>query len=181
MGIRFDAQACMSALRLALIDAMKQLQQELLNEARQHMLTPEGAASLHEDEIKDIANVIVASIAGGAWAAMDEWGIGSLSDRRNPALKDYIGSNMWNPARGSDMIIKSRPDMPGQVDIFGNAVNGRGKGGVDLEKLGIVEARPPSHAIETAVRWMKQGHMREVIKKTIETFPFGSFIIVDGK
>lgn len=177
-GIRFDAQACINALRLALIDAMKQLQQELLNEARQRMLTPEGAASLHEEEIRDIVNVIVASIAGGAWAAMDEWGTGSLLDESNPALEAYKNSPAWNPAR-YDNKIRSRPDTMGQIDIFGRPVRGRGKGGVDLEALGIVSPQPPSHAIQTAARWMQNGRMKAVVYDTIRRFPFHQFIITD--
>ncbi len=178
MGIRFDAKACIDFLWLNLYGAMKQLQQELLNEAKQRMLTPEGAASLHEEEIRDIANVIVASIAGGAWAAMDEWGTGSLMDTSNPALTEYRNSAMWNPAR-PDTKIRSRPNAPGQIDIFGRPVNGRGKGGIDLEALGKVTPQPPSHAIQTAARWMQNGRMREVIQSVVNKFPFHSFIVVD--
>lgn len=178
MGIRFDAKACMSAIRIALIDAMKQLQQELLVEARQRMLTPEGAASLHEDEIRDIANVIAASIAGGAWAAMDEYGTGSLLDESNPVLEEYKRSAAWNPAR-PDNTIRSRPNAPGQIDIFGNPVNGRGKGGYDLEAAGIVEPQPPSHAMQTAARWMQNGRMKDVIRGVVGSFPFHRFIITD--
>jgi hypothetical protein len=172
---------CINFLWLNLYQAMKQLQEELLLNSQHGMLTAEGKESLHDEEIVDIANVMVASIAGGAWAAMDEFGVGSLSYRQNPALKDYIGSPAWNPARGSDMVIRSRPDTPGQINIFGEPVSGRGKGGVDLEKLGIVEPRPPSHAIETAMRWMKHSRMREVLQNIINNFPFGSFVIVDGR
>lgn len=159
---------------------MKQLQQELLNEAKQGMLTPEGAESLHEDEIKDIAGVIVASIVGGAWAAMDEFGSGSAMDTSNPALADYKNSSMWNPAR-HDNKIRSRPNAPGQIDIFGRPVNGKGAGGFDLEAAGIVKPQPPSHAIQTATKWMANGRMRKKIQETVKNFPFGRFIIVDKK
>lgn len=156
---------------------MFELQQELLAEAKQRMLTPEGIESLHEEEIKDIANVIVASISGGAWAAMDEYGTGSLMDASNPALAEYKGSDAWNPAR-YDNKIRTRPDAPGQVDIFGNPVNGHGKGGYDLEKEGKVTAMPPSHAMETAMRWMKNGRMQSKIQEVVRNFPFGKFIEV---
>ena len=156
---------------------MQQLQQELLIESKQRMLTPEGIESLHEDEIKDIANVIVASISGGAWAVMDEYGTGSLMDVSNPALDKYKNSPAWNPAR-RDNKIRSRPNAPGQVDIFGNPVNGHGKGGYDLEKEGKVIPMPPSHAIETAMRWMKNGRMRSVIHGVVKNFPFGKYIEV---
>ncbi len=159
---------------------MKQLQQELLLEAQQNMLTPEGRESLHEEEIKDVASVIVASIAGGAWAAMDEFGYGSLMDESNPALEQYRNSAMWNPAR-HDTKIRSRPNALGQVDIFGRPVRGKGKGGHDLEAKGIVSPSPPSHAIQTAARWMRDHRMREKIKETVRRFPFGNFIVTDNK
>lgn len=156
---------------------MKDLQQELLAEAKQRMLTPEGAESLHDEEIKVIAGVIVASVVGGAWAAMDEFGTGSLMDTSNPALNEYKNSPMWNPAR-HDNKIRTRPNMPGQIDIFGNPVNGRGAGGYDLEAAGVFNPQPPSHALQTAARWMKNYRFRQKIKEVISNFPFGKFIEV---
>lgn len=161
------------------MQAMKDLQQELLDESRQRMLTPEGKLSLKEHEIKDIAGVITASIMGGAWVAMDEWGTGSRMDLSNPALEAYKNSPMWNPAR-PDATIRSRPNTPGQMDIFGRSVKGRGKGGIDLEALGKVTPSPPSHAIQTAARWMRDVRMREKIKSVIRNFPFGSFFVTDN-
>jgi hypothetical protein len=160
--------------------SMKQLQQELLAEAKQGMLTSEGAEDLEADDIGIVANVIIASIVGGPWAVLDEWGYGSLMDPNNPALEDYKSSGMWNPAR-RDNKIRSRPKQPGQTDIFGNSVDGRGKGGHDLEADGKVQPQPPSHALQTASRWMANGRMKEVIQNTIKTFPFGRFFIVDKK
>lgn len=154
---------------------MVDLQKELLAGAKQGMKTPEGAESLQAGEVDMVANVITVSIVGGAWAAMDEFGTGSEMDLFNPALPDYIKSQMWNPARGNDTTIRSRPDTPGQVDIFGKPVRGKGPGGYDLEEAGIVDAQPPSHAIETAMRWMRHGRMRERIKETIAYFPFGKY------
>ncbi|MCX7772921.1 MAG: hypothetical protein N2376_07400 [Clostridia bacterium] len=159
---------------------MVDLRQELLAEARQGMRTSEGAESLQEGEIEDVANVIVAAITGGAWAAMDEWGTGSKMDPSNPALADYLASNAWNPAR-SDFTIVTRPNMPGQVDIFGKPLNGKGSGGVDLEAIGKVTPQPPSHAIQTALRWMSLGRMQRAVKSVVASFPFGKFIVITKK
>lgn len=181
MSIRLDTQSLLNNLRKELILSTKELQVELLNEAKIGMQTPEGKESLHEEDIADIANVIVASIAGGAWAVMDEWGTGSLMDSGNPALDDYKNSSLWNPSR-TDTTIRSRPNSPGQIDIFGNPVNGRGKGGFNLEQLGgIYSPTPPSHAIENALKWMKLGRMQEKLQQTILYFPFHKYLITDKK
>ena len=160
---------------------MKQLQIELLEEAKQGMLTPEGAKSLTDEEITDIANVITASIVGGAYAAMDTFGKGSLMDLSNPALQNYMSSEIWNPER-HDTTIRSRERGPYQ-NIFGETVYSRSNvPGIDLEKLGgKFEPQPPSHAIETAMRWMANGRMAGLLKNVVATFPFGQFIIVDKK
>lgn len=175
MGIRFDAARCIQDLQARLVIVMVDLQAELLADAKQGMLTSEGAESLQAGDVEMVANVITVSIVGGAWAAMDSYGTGSEMDLFNPALPGYFKGQAWNPARGNDTTIRSRSDAPGQVDIFGKPVRGKGPGGYDLEEAGIVDAQPPSHAIETAMRWMRHGRMREKIKETIAYFPFSRY------
>ena len=179
MSIKFDSQGCILALKQELMFTMKQLQQELLNEAKQGMQTPEGKDSLTNGDIEDIANVISVSIVGGAWAVIDEHGTGSLMDLDNPALADYKNSDLWNPAR-RDNKIRTRPAGT-YTNIFGETRAGRGKGGYDLEAAGKVTPTPPSHAIENALRWMKNGRIQRLVKETIVMFNFGRFIKTDKR
>lgn len=162
---------------------MADLQQELLAQAKQGMLTSEGAKSLHEGDVEMVADVITASIIGGAWAAMDEHGTGHMMDRaeNNPALNDYIGSEAWNPSRTGFTVV-GRPAGT-YTNIFGERVTSKGKmEGREIEYPGYQGKHafvpvPPSHAIETAMRWMKNGRMKEKIKSIIAFFPFGKYII----
>jgi len=155
--------------------AMKQLQQELLLEAKRGMLTAEGAESLQDEELVVIANVVIASISGGAWAAMDEFGTGSKMDTSNSALSAYRASGLWNPSR-TDNKIRSRK-RGRYINIFGEAVNSPSNiSGIDLEAIGKVKAQEPSKAIQTAALWMQNGRIQSVIRSTVLNFPFGRFI-----
>jgi hypothetical protein len=184
MTIRFDAERAIVAFEKHLVARMAVIQAELLIDAQSIMLTQEGAKDLHTDAIKVTAGVIIARILGGPWAIMDEWGTGSWMDRKNPRLNEYRRSNMWNPARDTAAIM-TRPNQPGQINIFGESVNGRGAGGVDLERLakagkadGKYLPQAPSHAVQTAFRWMRQGEFRRHLNMAIRTFPWSRYLIV---
>jgi len=184
MSIRYDAQGCIDLLRQFLIIALKKLSLEYLAEAKSHMLTPKGAESLHEGEAEEVANVITTAIVGGAWAAMDEWGTGSMMDyQNNPAFEKYMNSGLWNPAR-HDLARRGRPAGE-YVNIFGETKTSKGKlAGVDLERLareGKTSQKflptPPSHAMQTAARWLRINRVQTVIKEVLKSFPWKKFII----
>ena len=178
--MRFDANAAIAALTQRLIVAMKQLQGEFLNEARQGMRTPEGAESLYEGDVTIAAGIISAEVIGGAYAAMDEYGTGSAMDTSSPAFLDYRMSDLWNPAR-HDTTIRTRPAGPYE-NIFGETKVARGPGGFNLErKGGKYEPQQPSHALETAARWMQNGRMQRVIEQALADMDWGRFFVEDRR
>ena len=176
MGIRFDTAGCINALRLHLIATLKQLQGELLEETRSHMNTSSGMQDITAEEIEEIADVLIARIRGGAWAVMDCFGRGSLLDVNNPALDSYRNSDLWNPAR-QGLEIVGRP-AGRYKNIFGETVYSSGAfEGINIEGVGGFEPWPPSHAFQTAARWMKNGRIQTVLKRALREFPWGKFII----
>ncbi len=177
MGIRFDGNRAIADLVEILKIDLLLLEREIIAEASAKMRSQEARKGLTPSEVEQVATVISVSIIGDAWAVMDEWGTGSKMDMSNPALREYMGGPMWNPAR-YDRTIRSRPDTDGQIDIFGRSVRGYGEGGRDLEITGEVEALAPSHAVKTAMRWMGDKRFVEKINKTLKRFPFGNYIII---
>ena len=178
MGVILNFESCVLSLGKYLLGVLLQMQQEYLAEAKSHMRTPEGAESLHEGDIEALAGWLATSIIGGAWAAMDEFGTGSLMDRDNPALPDYMKSDLWNPYRKDDLAIRSRKAGP-YVNIFGETVVSTAKQpGYNLEQKGGKYApQPPSHALQTAARWMMSGRVIEIWQKALDDFPWGDFIV----
>lgn len=174
MGVKFMREPCQKALQVRLVQALKQMQKVYLAEAQSHMRTPEGAKDLKEGEIKALATYISAEVIGGAWATMDEWGRGSLMDPNNPALMSYQQSSLWNPHR-VDEAIRTREGP--YTNIFGERKPGSKKGGINLEGKPGFEPWPPSHAMQTAMRWMRIGTIQKILRDAIATFPFHKYII----
>lgn len=174
MGVKFMREPCQKALYARLVQAVKEMQKVYLAEAQSHMRTPEGAASLREGEIEAVAGWITGQVIGGAWAILDEWGYGSLMDTSNPALDAYRQSNLWNPDR-HDLAIRTRKGP--YIDIFGRPQKGSKVGGINLEKKGEFSPQPPSHAMQTAMRWMRTGTIQKILLDAIATFPFHQYII----
>lgn len=176
MSIGYDVSAMTSAFTKYIAGVLKQLQSEYLAECETHMLTPEGRADLTASEIKDINGMFIAEVIGGTWAVLDEWGIGSLMDTSNPVLDEYRNSDLWNPAR-YDLAIRGRPAGE-YTNIFGYTQISSGRmAGLDLERKPGFEPRPPSHAMQTAMRWLTNGRWQKVLQGALDNFPWGNFIV----
>lgn len=154
------------------------MQKEYLEDAKSYMYTREGAESLKPSEIEEVADAMVAGITGGAWAVMDNFGTGSLMDRDNPYLTEYMNSDLWNPDR-HDFAIRTR--VGPYIDIFGRLQRGSKKGGINLEgkEVGGIEIRPqpPSHAMTVAAAWFANSRAGEILQEALDGFPWGKFII----
>jgi len=176
--VKFNFAACMIALEQHLLATLKLMQAEYLVDAKSHMRTPEGADSLHEGDIQLLAGWLAVTVAGGAYAAMDEFGTGSLMDKSNPALPGYMKSGLWNPARGEDPTIRSRSPGP-YTNIFGEeVVSHAARPGYNLEQKGGKYApQPPSHALQTAAKWMVSTRAIVIWQRALKAFPWGSFIV----
>ncbi len=181
-GIRFDANACILALQQHLIKTLILIREEYMREIASHyaqsQASKEASQMLSEGDIITLAGYIAAEIVGDAYAAMAEWGRGSKMDPSNPALDSYRSSDMWNPAR-KDLAIRTRPDTPGQKNIFGEPVIGHGTGGVFLENKDekYIPWEPTHGMVKTAARWLSETRLNKIWKQAIDDFPWGNFIV----
>lgn len=178
MSLKFNSKQCIYFLKSELALALESLRDEYVREVESHMMTSEGREDIYADAVKIMADYISTEIVAGPWAVMDSFGTGSLMDKSNPALFDYMQSVLWNKYRGSDPTIRSR-ERGYYINIFGEVVYSRSNvPGIDLEKKGGKYApTPPSKALQTALRWMIQSdRINKIIKKVINNFDFGRFI-----
>ncbi len=191
------------ALQEHITSTLLLLAEEYKRDAESHMQTAEGKNDLTIGEIEVLGSFLTVNVVGGAWAAMDEMGTGSLMDKSNPALDKYIASQAWNPYRSkSDTTIRTRDPGP-YTNIFGETqVSKATKGGIDLEKIlrnteilnsligyhasgkmGLVKEPEilllyPSRAMQTAAEWLKVKRLREKWQESLRAFPWGRFFVV---
>ena len=174
----FDASGCYSSLKAHMKDALMQIANEFLDDAKSNMNTPEGFDSMQDispADIEMVAEVMTIRIVGGAWAAMDVFGTGSLMDKDNPALAGYMNSPNWNPSRNSHSIA-GRP-AGSYTNIFGEQKTSSGnREGQNIEW--VFKPEPPSHAIQIAARWMAQSRISVIVLDAISSFSFANFIVV---
>ena len=165
--------------------ALKQMQREFMDQARSESMSGQAIEELSEGEFEFISSAITITVIGGPWVAMNEFGTGSLLDRSNPALQEYINSDLFNPVRLiADFAILGRP-KGSYTNIFGRSVESSGNlSGVNLERLakkGVLPdsflPTPPRRSLETAARWMAQSRAVEILQGEIGAFPWGEFIV----
>lgn len=181
----------MNAFRERLVEELQNIQDEILNDTISKNNLQEAQTDWEKTEVVEAtAYVLSCQLIGGAWATMDEWGTGSLMDTSNPNLAAYRSSDMWNPHR-KDTKIRTRAKGE-YTNIFGEQQISRSTNpGIDLERSAeALRAKgrvpkfpllviPPSHALRTAIAWIKTGRLNEIVNGVIKDFPFTEFLEID--
>ncbi|GMA50130.1 hypothetical protein GCM10025857_14870 [Alicyclobacillus contaminans] len=194
--LSFDSQGAFEAFSQALEAVVKDLADTVLENARANLGGdyPEVSASL-QASLTSLAQsgLIDGQIGSDHWEAwLAEWGSGSLMDRTNPDLAQYMGSELWNPVRdGFD--ITGRPEGP-YLGLDGALHESSGKlAGISLEDLvehdpafrewadthvgpGAFQPKPPLHFIRDALE-SNRALIIDQLNGVLETFNFGAFLV----
>ncbi len=187
--LTYDYKAMSLELFTRVYDALKMAQDEAFMGvlANIGIDVPEAMTDYQRTEITgQAAFVLTCEIVGGAYAVMDEWGTGSKMDLTNPALSDYMDSELWNRYRYGP-AIRTRERGP-YTNIFGQQDYSEAtRPGVNLEELARryperdfnIRVIEPSHALQNEMSYMKAGRFEEIMMNVMAEFPWGRFIRTD--
>lgn len=185
--LTYDYKAMSLELFTRVFDALKMAQDEAFMGVLTNIGTPEAMTDYERSEVmQKAAFVLTCEIIGGAYATMDEWGTGSKMDLSNPALGDYMSSELWNKYRyGSPIRTRERGPY---TNIFGKQDESHAtRPGVNLEELARnhperdikITVIEPSHALQSEMNYMKAGRFEEIMMNVMAEFPWGRFIRTD--
>lgn len=106
---------------------------------------------------KEVKGFIVSKVFFYADAVMESYGTGSLMDRENPFLQQYISSSNFNRFRDrKNLYIAARKRGEPYTNIYGEKKTGKGNNpGFNLERTGIEKYQPkqPKYTIQRAEDW----------------------------
>lgn len=153
--LHLDSAAIANDCTISVFHAADLLLEEYFNEIQFQMSSESGRNDLDAKSLDDGERMLLRrQVLGGAWAIMDSFGTGSLMDKSNPYLADYIGSPLWNSMR-TGFAIAGRPAGE-YTNIFGEQAQSSGSlAGQDAER--VIPPRPPSKAFQQAWAWFTSG------------------------
>lgn len=161
----FDSNAAQKDLIKVLVNISNEIISRFFYESTEGL---DGDFDLEEAKIKS-RNLIASKVVFYAEAIMDSFGTGSLMDKNNPYLQEYIASGQWNPER-NDTIIVGRPE--GEYEnIFGETVTSGGfMAGVNIE--GFANVKPPKYTIQNAEKWLlkEDGYIKRYLEIELTNF-----------
>lgn len=154
-----------------LVDMVLKLSDELINEF--HSEATSGIDGETEIDSPQFAkDFITAKVTFYADAIMQSYGTGSLMDRKNPYLAEYINSDKWNPERFTYTIVGRESGT--YENIYGEEVQTSGKmSGKSVEKK--YKPIQPSYSIQRAEQWFlkEDGKIKRRLNVEMQIFISG--------
>lgn len=167
--LKFNSVQAYADLSQAIKKAADALIREYFSEVYSKLDTIKGREAL-EIMSEDEENFLRRKVIGYADAIMDSYGTGSKMDKSNPALDDYMDSDMWNSLRVGLSIVGREKGT--YKDIYGKTEYSKGTfAGMDLEAIKLVKPKAPSYAFQQADTWFFGGNrVDEVLTAAIKKF-----------
>lgn len=143
-----------------------------------------ASGTFKQELIKSSEDAVQVRVGTNHWYAyIVEYGRGSMLDKNNPFLGEYIISPYYNPYRSSDFAIRSRkgeytiPDWEGGSGFITRI--GGGQTAKNLETLSPPDPRfapsPPRHFFKKAMENSKRVLEQEILN-TMKTFPYHKYL-----
>lgn len=153
--LHLDYVAITNDFMIAISKCADLLLEEYFNEIQFQMKTQSGKDDLDVKSLDDgEKKILKRMVIGGAWAIMDSYGRGSLMDKSNPFLADYMSSQLWNPLRQGYTVVGRASGS--YTNIFGEQAESSGvMAGSDIER--VVRPIAPSKAFQQAEKWFQNG------------------------
>lgn len=172
--LHLNTEAIKADYTEAMQKALDEISYGYFNSVVSSMRTSSGSGDVTV-ESEDKGDRLIRQIIGGAFAVLDSWGSGSLMATDNPALQDYMNSDLWNPARPKTpgAPITGRPQGE-YTDVFGESAYSSGAmEGLNLEQMPNSPIKPqaPSGAFQDTDKWfVADGTMVEVVREKTREF-----------
>lgn len=167
MVLKIDYEAAYKEL----VDIILVLSSELINEF--HSESTSGmTGDVDLEDARIMGDMITSKVTFYADAIMQSFGTGSLMDRSNPYLSEYINSGKWNPARYNYAIV-GRPE--GEYEnIYGETGYSSGRmEGINIESF--IKPISPTYGIQKAEQWLlkEDGKIRRRLNTEMNIFVSG--------
>lgn len=167
----FDSDAAARSFADILNSKISSFMHRMMNEVSGKLKTSDGKKDLSLSNGKD-NDVIFYEIVGSVCAVLDSYGTGSEMDKSNPALSEYMSSELWNRARSGFEIVGR--EKGSYTNIFGKKQYSSGrKAGQSLENK--YPPQKPSYAFQHAETWYlnEQKIQEEIVDPAINEWLSG--------
>lgn len=152
--IYFDSNAASQHFTQEMLNTAEDILDSFRREATQGL---ENFNDTKTELPKEIKGFIIGKVFFYADAIMESYGTGSLIDRNNPFLSEYINNANFNRFRDkNNLYIAARKHGEPYTNIYGEKqVGGGNNPGFNLEKTGIEKYQPksPKYTIQQAEDW----------------------------
>lgn len=170
LTLYFNAQKCSEDFCNRIRQVADDLLEEYYAEIYNKLNTTRAKADVQKLSYEE-HNMLIREVIGKANAIMDSYGTGSQMDTSNPALSEYMNSELWNSERtGLEIVGRDKgiyKNIYGSTDYSSGNMAGKNVEYSSGNPKGKVTPITPSFAFQDAEKWFIKGNRIDTVLNTV--------------